>query len=69
MGRCTGGNANKIVNGCIRDLESIRKNIEKNYNEMDIENANAGEEIEEIVNTMKGYCTQLIDELSGYSFE
>lgn len=69
MGRCKGSNAANIVSHCIRDLERISRNIQKNYDEMDIENADAQQEIEDIVHQMKGYCSSLIDTLSGYSFE
>lgn len=68
MGKCKASSAQYIVNRCIGDINDVISDIQKNFNDMDFENASAREEMQDVIDNMKRHCRNLISELHSYSF-
>ncbi len=68
MGKCTAGSARGIVSGCVGEIQQVISDLQKNFDEMDFENADAREEIQELVDNMKRHCQNLISDLNSYHF-
>lgn len=58
------GLASKYIN----DIERQKKLILKNFNDMDLENADIIEDFEEIIKSIINECDSLIAEIKSYSF-
>lgn len=50
-------------------LDSLKRDMWKNYNEMDLSNAAIQADIEAVVREMSDYCDYLRNAISGYYFE
>lgn len=60
--------ADKLLQKYISQVEKKRGIIERNFSEMDIENADIENELENIKNDMLNNCDKLIGELQNYKF-
>ncbi|HEX9062319.1 MAG TPA: hypothetical protein VF941_19280 [Clostridia bacterium] len=67
-GRCSATAARQLIDAYVNEIERQIKSIQKNFNDMDFENADARNEAENIINNMKSNCRSLIDELRSYHF-
>ena len=59
MGRCCKKYLNKMLNAYEEELTDISKAIQKNFEDMDFENAKTKEDMELIVEDMKTACAEL----------
>lgn len=59
MGRCCKKYLNKMLDAYEEELTDISKAIQKNFEDMDFENAKTKEEMELIVEDMKTACAEL----------
>ena len=59
------GDADSKRSQYINDIERARRSINKNFREMDLDNASAKDEIEKLVDKMKRECDSLISTLRG----
>ncbi len=66
--RCSAYEARRFINRCINDIDTVIKEIQRNFNDMDFENADAREEVSGIIANMKTECSRLISELNSYNF-
>lgn len=60
--------ADKLLQKYISQVEKKKSIIERNFSEMDIENADIQNEFENIKNDMISNCNKLIGELQNYKF-
>lgn len=60
--------ARRLINKYIDDINMCIGEIQRNFDDMDFENADAKEEARAIINNMKAEYSRLINELSSYSF-
>jgi len=66
--RCSASSANGLVSTYVRQLNTQIESIQKNFNDMDFENASARNEMEAVINNMKSSCRNLISDLQAYRF-
>lgn len=59
MGRCCKKYLNKMLDAYEEELTDISKAIQKNFEDMDFENAKTKEDMELIVEDMKTVCAEL----------
>lgn len=59
---------NRLISNYIEEIEFQIKYIEKNFTQMDFENAVARDECEAIVVNMIKQCNDLINQLDEYNF-
>lgn len=59
MGRCCKKYLNKMLDAYEEELTDISKAIQKNFEDMDFENAKTKEDMELIVEDMKTACAEL----------
>ncbi|EPY2286001.1 hypothetical protein ACTQ4P_20810 [Clostridium sporogenes] len=68
MARCTYDRAVSIVSIYKKAIENAEYEINKDYNDMDLENNTIKQSIEEIVNEMLKECNNFCNEISSYTF-
>ncbi|EPY2273418.1 hypothetical protein ACXAUS_002280 [Clostridium sporogenes] len=68
MARCTYDRAISIVSIYKKAIENAEYEINKDYNDMDLENNTIKQSIEEIVNEMLKECNNFCNEISSYTF-
>lgn len=68
MGRCSRSYAQRLLDNYITNVNSQIYQIQKNFGEMDFENAKAKEEMAEIIDKMINCCNSLISDLETYNF-
>lgn len=59
MGRCCKKYLNKMLDAYEEELTDISKAIQKNFEDMDFENAKTKEDMELIIEDMKTACAEL----------
>ena len=59
---------NRLISNYIEEIETQIKSIDKNFIQMDFENAIARDACEVIVVDMKKQCNDLINQLNDYNF-
>lgn len=69
MGQLTAGEARSQAAIYKHYLEEIIHQAEKNFNDMDFENANRREEMREIIQNIKKECKEVKDDLNSLHFE
>ncbi len=69
MGSASKQYCERLVSNYLNEIESQKKMMEKNFKDMDLENASVRDDIEDLVNEMKCYCDQLKTAISDYKFE
>ncbi|MDE7062730.1 MAG: hypothetical protein K2O73_05750 [Lachnospiraceae bacterium] len=57
--------ANKVLNAYIEEVEGVRYRIQKDFEDMDFENASARNDMEDCVQRMLAQCDSLIQEIQG----
>lgn len=57
--------ANKVLDAYIEEVEDVRYRIQKDFEDMDIENASARNDMEDCVQRMLAQCDSLIQEIQG----
>ena len=67
-GRCSAHVAGGLVDRYVNEIQRQIEKIQKNFYDMDFENADARNEIEQIINEMKAEGRRLINELNSYHF-
>lgn len=60
--------AEGLASKYIKDIERQKKLILKNFNDMDLENADIIEDFEEIIKSIVNECDSLIAEIKSYNF-
>ncbi|EPY2307564.1 hypothetical protein ACXATD_003260 [Clostridium sporogenes] len=68
MARCTYDRAVSIVSIYKKAIENAEYEINKDFNDMDLENNTIKQSIEEIVNEMLKECNNFCNEISSYTF-
>ena len=66
--RCSKSCAKALINNYIFNIERQKNAIVKNYNDMDLKNADIKQEVEDKVYTMINNCDTLIKIIKGYKF-
>lgn len=69
MGRVVGSYANRLRNSYVNYINTQKKYIRKNFEDMDFENADARDQFEAVIESMEANCDALVNKISGYSFE
>ena len=69
MGTYKSSTANRIFRGYKSSLERAKYDFNKNFNQMDFENADAREEVREHVAEMIRSCDKLIEKMGSYKFK
>lgn len=69
MGTYRSSTAKSIIRGYRTDLERMKYDCNKNFNQMDFENADAKNDMQEHVDSIINSCETLLSELSNYSFK
>lgn len=57
--------ANKVLDAYIEEAEGVRYRIQKDFADMDFENASARNDMEDCVQRMLAQCDSLIQEIQG----
>ncbi|MEN8906837.1 MAG: hypothetical protein ABF289_12840 [Clostridiales bacterium] len=65
---CSSNEAKTAIKNFIVEIENKKKKMDKNFKEMDFENASAKEEMKATINEIKGICDNLISRLKEYKF-
>ncbi len=65
--RCSAYEARRQINTYVNDIETLIREIQRNFNDMDFENADAREDVDSIITNMKNEYSRLISELNSYS--
>jgi len=65
---CPANTANKLIASYIKEITAQMNSVQKDFNNMKFENANAKDQIEEIVKLIKSDCGSLINALQSYKF-
>ena len=60
--------AQRLVNNYIAEIERQKASIDKNFRDMDFENADARDEFEDKKNSMINECDNLINLIKAYKF-
>ncbi|NLD48581.1 MAG: hypothetical protein GX660_15570 [Clostridiaceae bacterium] len=60
--------AKKLIDLYVNQIETQIALVQKNFNEMDFENADARNNMEDIIKSMKSNYRDLINELRSYHF-
>ncbi|MDD2234888.1 MAG: hypothetical protein PHV03_08315 [Desulfitobacteriaceae bacterium] len=68
MGRCSAYVARRQIGIYISQIERQIYKIQKSFNDMDFENADARNEVEDIINNMISELRSLLNELNSYHF-
>ncbi|MCF4016781.1 hypothetical protein L1S24_06400 [Clostridium sporogenes] len=68
MARCTYDRAVYIASVYKKSIENAEYEINKDFNDMDLENNTIKQSIEEIVNEMLKECNNFCNEISSYTF-
>ena len=68
MGELYASEANAIRSSYISTYRSIKEKVNRNFQDMDFENAQQRDDMEEIVTKIKEVCDNCCDELSGMEF-
>ncbi|EPY6472655.1 hypothetical protein ACWO4B_003354 [Clostridium sporogenes] len=68
MARCTYDRAVSIVSIYKKAIENAEYEINKDFNDMDLENNTIKQSIEEIINEMLKECNNFCNEISSYTF-
>lgn len=69
MGELTAAEAKVQVDNYVREIDKAIRGMEKNFEEMDFENANRRDEIEDLVEEMVSECQAVRDGIEALSFE
>ena len=69
MDRSSASYSKKMINTYVKEIREQKKRINRNFEEMDFENADARNKFKEIVNEMTRNCDSLISKLNSYSFK
>ncbi|MBD7911800.1 MULTISPECIES: hypothetical protein [Clostridium] len=69
MGRYKKAYAERLVSKYVDEIEREKKQIIKNFQDMDLDNADVKNDFALIVNSMVQKCDSLISEISSYSFD
>lgn len=69
MGQLTAGEARSQATIYNHYLEEIIYQVEKNFKDMDFENANRREEMKEIIQKIKKECKEVKEDLNSLHFE
>lgn len=69
MGQLTAGEARSQVTIYNHYLEEIIYQVEKNFKDMDFENANRREDMKEIIQNIKKECKAVKEDLNSLHFE
>lgn len=59
MGRCCKKYLNKMLDAYIEEIEDISRTLQKNFEEMDFENARTREDMQVVVDNMKSTCKDI----------
>ena len=68
MGELYASEANAIRSNYIRTYRNIKEKVNRNFQDMDFDNARQRDDMEEIVTKIKEVCDNCCDELSGMEF-
>lgn len=60
---------NRLVNNYVEEIERNKKLIERNFNDMDLENADVLEKYYNIKESMIEKCNDLIAKITRYNFK
>lgn len=69
MGLASSGYCYRLVDNYVEEIESLKKDMTKNFAQMDLQNASVQVEMQEVLDKMTQKCDQLKYSLRSYYFE
>lgn len=69
MGLASSGYCYRLVDNYVEEIESLKKDMTKNFAQMDLQNASVQVEMQEVLDSMTQKCDQLKSSLRSYYFE